>query len=215
MFRSSYLHLALLLALVSSTVITAHAKTSHHHLRKNKATAAATTSNRALLSIKQEQNSDQPVPPTVGLPYAEMVEKPSTSSDDSDIIDRHSPALPDRVPHDVELTKVIFVPGNDSTSRGTNDPSLGLPFIVVIGGGTLFVLTAVVIAANKMRNNDDDEDNDEDDEDINDDDVEAADVAKEGSAVTKSAMDFSSIVPGNGEGGASHVSTEVIERGEE
>ena len=187
------------MALVSSTVTGADAKTSsHHHLRQSK---------RALLSIKQEQNSDQPIAgnsevesttsttPTVGLPYTELVEP--SSSEDSDLQDRHSPVLPDRIPHDAELEEVIFVPPSNAGGK-SDDPSLGLPFIVVIGGGTLFVLTAVIVAAKKMRNNDEDED-DEDDEDINDDDVEAADVAKEGSAVTKSAMDFSSIVPGNDE----------------
>ena len=195
-----YLHLALLLALVSSTVTGADAKTSsHHHLRQSK---------RALLSIKQEQNSDQPTAgnsevesttsttPTVGLPYTELVEP--SSSEDSDLQDRHSPVLPDRVPHDVELEEVIFVPPSNARGK-SDDPSLGLPFIVVIGGGTLFVLTSVIVAAKKMRNNDEDEEDEDDDEDINDDDVEAADVAKEGSAVTKSAMDFSSIVPGNDE----------------
>ena len=213
MCRPSYLHLALLLALVSSTVTTANAKTStHHHLRQSK---------RALLSIRQEQNSDQPTAvnnevdsattPTVGLPYTELVE-PSTSSDDSSPQDRHSPVLPDRVPHDPEPPKIIkLVPGGNETSsgEGSNDPSLGLPFIVVIGGGTLFALTAVIVAAKKMRSDDEDEEDEDDDEDINDDDVEAADVAKEGSAVTKPAMDFSSIVPGNDD--ASQVVTEVVD----
>ena len=206
MCRPSYLHLALLLALVSSTVTGTDAKTSsHHHLRQSK---------RSLLSIKQEQNSDQPsagsnevdaTTPTVGLPYTELVE-PSTSSEDSAPQDRHSPVLPDRVPHDVDPKIIKLVPGGNGSSSGdgSDDPSLGLPFIVVIGGGTLFVLTAVIVAAKKMRNNDEDED-EGDDEEINDEDVEAADVAKEGSAVTKSAMDFSSIVPGN------EVVTEVID----
>lgn len=201
MCRPPYLHLALLLALVSSTVTTADAKSlSHHHLRQSK---------RALLSIKQEQNSDQPsagegnsevestTTPTVGLPYTELVE-PSTSSESSDPQDRHSPVLPDRVPHDVELEEVIFIPPSNAGGK-SDDPSLGLPFIVVIGGGTLFVLTAVIVAAKKMRNNDEDEEDEDDEEDINDDDVEAADFAKEGSAGIKSAMDFSSIVPGNDE----------------
>ena len=202
MCRPPYLHLALLLALVSSTVTGADAKpSSHHHLLRQ--------SKRALLSITQVQNSDQPSAgnsevestastgtiPKVGLPYIDLVE-PSTSSEDSDPQDRHSPVLPDRVPHDPELKEVIFVPPPSSTGGGSSDPSLGLPFMVVIGGGTLFALTAIIVAARKMRNNDEDEEGEDegDDEDINDDDVEAADVAKEGSAVAKPAMDFSSIV---------------------
>ena len=213
MCRPSYLHLTLLLALVSSTVTSTHAKTSHHHLRQIAATA--TKGKRALLSIKQQQN-EQPVvasnneidastetetAPTVGLPYTEKVEMASSNEDSdrhSTLQDRHGPTLPDRIPHDVDSTTITFKPtGGGPDPAGTVDPSLGLPFLVVIGGGTLFVLTAVIVAAKKMRNNDEEEEEEDEDGDNNaDDDIEAADAAKEHGAVTKPAMDFSSIVPG-------------------
>ena len=213
MCRPSYLHLALLLALVSSTVTSTHAKTSYHHLRQT--TATATKGKRALLSIKQQQN-EQPVvasnnevdassetTPTVGLPYTEKVEKGSSNEDSdrhSTLQDRHGPTLPDRVPHDVASTTITFKPtgGGSPDPAGTVDPSLGLPFLVVISGGTLFVLTAVIVAAKKMRNNDEEEEGEEDENEENaDGDIEAADAAKEHGVVTKPAMDFSSIVPGN------------------
>ena len=201
MCRPSYLHLALLLALVSSTITSTHAKTSH--LRQIAATV--TKDKRALLSIKQQQN-EQPVvasnnevdassetTPTVGLPYTEKVEK-EDSDRHSTLQDRHGPTLPDRVPHDVDSTTITFKPtgGGGPDPAATVDPSLGLPFLVVIGGGTLFVLTAVIVAAKKMRNNEDDEDEEDEDEDNADGDIEAADAAKD-----HGAMDFSSIVPGN------------------
>jgi len=201
MCRPSYLHLALLLALVSSTITSTHAKTSH--LRQIAATV--TKDKRALLSIKQQQN-EQPVvasnnevdassetTPTVGLPYTEKVEKEDYDRH-STLQDRHGPTLPDRVPHDVDSTTITFKPtgGGGPDPAATVDPSLGLPFLVVIGGGTLFVLTAVIVAAKKMRNNEDDEDEEDEDEDNADGDIEAADAAKD-----HGAMDFSSIVPGN------------------
>ena len=173
-------------------------------------------------SSSSSSSSSSSQRPSLGLPYTDIVggenEDENTSNNSNNIIKdsainvRHSPALPDRQPYDIDPRIITITPtGTGRTSgAGGDDSSLGLPYILVIGGSVFLVLTGVIVAARRMRDNDDDEDDDEDDEssngENNEDDLEAMEnadaAAKDGAAAAGGskkqggppAMDFTSIV---------------------